>query len=52
MLAAVSPEHQLACQLLYGTGMRLLECLRLRVKDMDSGRNEILIHDAKDSKTG
>lgn len=27
VLAAVSPEHQLTCRLLYGTGMRLLECL-------------------------
>ena len=32
VLAAAPPEHQLACQLLYGTGMRLLECLRLRVR--------------------
>lgn len=50
VLAAVSPEHQLACQLLYGTGMRLLECLRLRVKDVDFGRNEIIIHDGKGFK--
>lgn len=50
VLAMVSPEHQLVCQLLYGTGMRLLECLRLRVKDVDFGRNEILIHDGKGFK--
>ena len=50
VLAAVPPEHQLACQLLYGTGMRLLECLRLRVKDVDFGRNEIVIHDGKGFK--
>jgi len=31
LLAAVAPEYQLMAQLLYGTGMRLLECLRLRV---------------------
>jgi integron integrase len=50
VLAAVSAEHQLACQLLYGTGMRLLECLRLRVKDVDFGRNEIIVHDGKGFK--
>ncbi len=50
VLAAVAPEHQLICQLLYGTGMRLLECLRLRVKDVDFGRNEITIHDGKGFK--
>ena len=50
VLAVVSPEYQLPCQLLYGTGMRLLECLRLRVKDVDFGRNEITIHDGKGFK--
>ena len=32
VLALVSPDYQLACRLLYGTGLRLLECLRLRAK--------------------
>ena len=50
VLALVSPEYQLPCRLLYGTGMRLLECLRLRVKDVDFGRNEIVIHDGKGAK--
>jgi integrase len=39
----------MAC-LLYGTGMRLMECVRLRVKDVDFGRNEILIRDGKGAK--
>ena len=50
VLAVVPPEYQLICRLLYGTGMRLLECLRLRVKDVDFGRNEITIHDGKGFK--
>jgi integron integrase len=37
-------------RLLYGTGMRLMECVRLRVKDVDFGRGEILIRDAKGGK--
>lgn len=36
--------------LLYGSGLRLLECLRLRVKDVDFYRNEILVHDGKGFK--
>jgi integron integrase len=50
VLALVAPEHQLACRLLYGTGLRLLECLRLRIKDVDFGRNEIVVHDGKGAK--
>nr|WP_312937058.1 tyrosine-type recombinase/integrase [Stutzerimonas nitrititolerans] len=37
----------LVCSLLYGTGMRLMEALRLRVKDVDFSRHEILIRDGK-----
>ncbi|HSY19330.1 MAG TPA: integron integrase [Candidatus Acidoferrales bacterium] len=50
VLAMVAAEHQLICRLLYGTGMRLLECLRLRVKDVDFARNEVTIHDGKGFK--
>src|SRR5688572_1713605 len=34
LLAAMSGTHQLLAKLLYGTGLRLMECLRLRVKDI------------------
>jgi integron integrase len=37
----------LMASLLYGTGMRLMECLRLRIKDVDFARNEITVRDAK-----
>ena len=35
---------------MYGTGMRLMECLRLRVKDIDFGSGEILIRKGKGDK--
>ena len=50
LLAAVRPEQSLMVRLLYGTGMRLMECLRLRVKDVDFVRGEILIRDGKGAK--
>lgn len=41
------PTYRLQAKLLYGTGMRLLECLRLRVKDLDFGQNHIVVRDTK-----
>src|SRR5256712_2450515 len=38
---------QLVALLLYGSGLRLLECLRLRVKDVDFGRGEIRVRRGK-----
>ncbi|MDB5801523.1 MAG: integrase [Rhodocyclales bacterium] len=40
----------LIVHLLYGSGMRLLEGLRLRVKDVDFGRNEIVVREGKGNK--
>jgi integron integrase len=40
----------LVCRLLYGSGMRLLECLGMRVKDLDFARNEITVRDGKGRK--
>jgi integron integrase len=50
LLGALSGVHWLMAGLLYGTGMRLMECLRLRVKDVDFGYGQILIRDGKGAK--
>ena len=42
---------QLMARLLYGCGMRQRECLQLRIKDVDWGMNQILIHDGKGMKS-
>ena len=39
--------HQLMAQLLYGGGMRLMECIRLRVKDLEFAHHQILVRDTK-----
>jgi integron integrase len=50
VLDRMSGVYGLMARLLYGTGMRLMECVRLRVKDVDFGRGEILIRDGKGAK--
>lgn len=50
VLEKMSKTNQLIASLLYGSGMRLMECLRLRVKDVDLGYNQIDIRDGKGEK--
>lgn len=50
LLSRLSGLHWLITSLLYGSGMRLMECLRLRVKDIDFARGEILVRDGKGFK--
>ena len=41
---------QLMAKILYGSGLRLTECLRLRVKDIDFGNHQIIVRDGKGEK--
>lgn len=50
LLAGLDGQQWLMAALLYGTGMRLMECLRLRVKDVDFARKEIVVRDGKGGK--
>lgn len=51
LLNHLDGTHGLMARLLYGRGMRLMECVRLRVKDVDFARREIMIRDGKEPRT-
>ena len=50
LLAQLKGVHGLMAGLLYGSGLRLMECLRLRVKDVDFAYRQILVRDGKGAK--
>jgi integron integrase len=50
LLAAITDVAGLVARLLYGTGMRKMECLRLRVKDLDFDRRLVIVREGKGGK--
>ena len=50
LLDRMKSTHQLIARLLYGTGMRLMEGMRLRVKDLEFERHELVVRDGKGQK--
>ena len=50
VLGQILGVPRLMAFLLYGAGLRLLECARLRVKDIDPGRNQIVVRARKGNK--
>lgn len=50
LLDCLDGTPRLMAELLYGTGVRLLECARLRLKDVDFGANEIIVRAGKGHK--
>src|SRR5262249_32993322 len=50
VLADLPGVYRLIAQLQYGAGLRLLECLQLRIKDLDGGINVIVVRQGKGGK--
>ena len=50
LLAVMTGKHALMAKLLYGGGLRLLECIRLRVQDVDFGQGLIFVRGGKGGK--
>ena len=50
LLEALEGTSQLMASLMYGSGMRVLECCRLRVKDVDFERSQVIVRDGKGGK--
>jgi len=47
LIGCLSGTHQLMAKLIYGSGIRLMECLRLRVKDLEFERRALIVRDGK-----
>lgn len=50
ILKYMTPDYRLMCRLIYGGGLRLSECLELRVKDMDIKGSSIIVRSGKGNK--
>ena len=50
VIDAMSGKHKIIAMLLYGGGLRLMDALRLRVKDIDFRQSQIIIRDGKGAK--
>jgi integrase len=50
VLAQMDGRHALMAGILYGAGLRLMECVRLRVKEVDFGYSQITVRDGKGEK--
>jgi len=50
VIMATTGVHQLIAKFLYGSGLRLIECLRLRVQDLDFSMQEVTVQDGKGDK--
>lgn len=50
ILSLMRGTHRVMAQLLYGSGLRLMECHRLRVKDIDFDRHQIVVREGKGDK--
>jgi integron integrase len=47
VMGVLSGGHELMAKLLYGSGLRLMECVRLRVKDLDFDQHQLIVREGK-----
>jgi integron integrase len=50
VIDCLSGIHQLMAKLLYGSGLRLMECVRLRIKDLDFAQHQVVVRDGKGTR--
>ena len=50
LFAHLDGNHQLMARFIYGCGLRMMECVRMRVKDLDLARGEVLVRGGKGGK--
>lgn len=50
LFSSMDGKHLLMARLIYGAGLRLMECIRLRIKDVDFGQNLIFVRGGKGGK--
>ena len=50
LIGTLRGTPQLMAKLMYGSGLRVMECIRLRVKDIDFAMNQIVVRDGKGKK--
>ncbi|MBV7337587.1 tyrosine-type recombinase/integrase [Chloroflexi bacterium TSY] len=50
ILQLLSGTHQLIAKILYGCGLRVIECVRLRVQDIDFERSQLYVRSGKGQK--
>ena len=50
VFARMEGTHLLMARMLYGSGLRLMECIRLRIQDLDFGQSLVYVRDAKGGK--
>ncbi len=50
VIGLLNEPYKLMSQLMYGSGLRVSECIRLRVKDIDFKMNQITVHEGKGGK--
>lgn len=50
LIGSMQGTHQLMAKLMYGCGLRVIECVRLRVKDVDFAMKQIVVRDGKGKK--